>query len=31
MGMHYTSLTDPVLFMDNCTETVAEDGKLILH
>ena len=31
MWMHYTSLTDPVMFVDSCTETVTEDGKLILH
>jgi len=31
MAMHYTSVTDPVIFVDNCTETVTEDGKLILH
>ena len=27
MWLHYTSVTDPVMFVDNCTE----DGKLILH
>jgi hypothetical protein len=31
MWLHYTSVTDPVMFVDNCTETVTEDGKLILH
>jgi len=29
--MHYTSVTDSVMLVDNCTETVTEDGKLILH
>ena len=29
--MHYTSVTDPVMFVDSCTETVTEDVKLILH
>jgi len=31
MWMHYTSVADPVMFVDSCTETVTEDGKLILH
>jgi len=31
MWVHYTSVTDPVMFVDNCTETVTEDVKLVLH
>jgi hypothetical protein len=31
MGMHCTGVTDPVMFVDSCTETVTENGKLILH
>ena len=31
MWMHYTNVTDPVMFVDNWTEIVIEDGKLILH
>ena len=29
MRMHYTGVTDPVMFVDSCTETVTEGGKLI--
>ena len=31
MGMHYTGVTDPVIYVDSCTETVTEGGKLILR
>jgi hypothetical protein len=31
MWMHYTGMTDPVMYVDNCTETVTEDGRLVLH
>ena len=31
MWLHYTSVTDPVMFVDSCTETVTEDVKLIFH
>jgi hypothetical protein len=30
MAMHYTGVTDGVMVMDSCTETVTEGGKLIL-
>ena len=31
MWMHYSSVTDSVMLVDNCTETVTENVKLILH
>jgi hypothetical protein len=30
MWLHYTGVTDGVMVMDSCTETVTEGGKLIL-